>query len=237
MNIFKKLGLRAAAAAAGVLLAGAAQAAPVTYYFSGSFSLIVGAQAAMLAGQAFNGTLTYNPATAPSFSGGNYLDYFLGAGDVTVSTLLGTGSSNGTGSIRQVWNASVGTALGGTFIGDSLSVISSFTGNGGLSPFNRMGLSLADADNDGDNPFGANLSALPTNILLSELNGAEFRLSSSNGTSSSSAYGSLACLSTSSTACSGVTNLVPEPGSLALACVSLLGLFATSRRQSRNFSS
>ena len=48
MNIIKKLGLRAAAAAAGVLLAGAAQAAPVTYYFSGSFSLIVGAQAAVL---------------------------------------------------------------------------------------------------------------------------------------------------------------------------------------------
>ena len=237
MNIFKKLGLRAAAAAAGVLLAGAAQAAPVTYYFSGNFSLIVGAQAAVLAGQAFNGTLTYNPATAPSFSAGNYLDYLLGAGDVTVSTLLGTGSSNGTGSIRQVWNASVGTALGGTFIGDSLSVISSFTGNAGLSPFNRMGLSLADADNDGDNPFGANLSALPTNILLSELNGAEFRLSSSNGTSSSSAYGSLACFSTSSSACFGVVNPVPEPGSLALACVSLLGLFATSRRQSRNFSS
>ena len=120
MNIFKKLGSRAAAAAAVVLLAGAAHAAPVTYYFSGNFSLIVGAQAAVLAGQAFNGTLTYDPATAPSVSAGNYLDYLLGAGDVTVSTLLGTGSSNGAGSIRQVWNASVGTALGGTFIGDSL---------------------------------------------------------------------------------------------------------------------
>ena len=234
MNIIKKLGLRAAAAAAGVLLAGAAQAAPVTYYFAGNFSLIVGTQAAVLADQAFNGTLTYNPATAPSFSGGsNSLDYLLGAGAVTVSTLLGTGSSNGMGSIRQIWNASVGTTLGGGFIGDSLSVISSFTGNAGLSPFNRMGLTLTDADNDGDDPFGGNLSALPTNILLSELNGAEFRLS----TSSSSAYGRLACLSTSSTACSGVTNPMPEPGSLALACVSLLGLFATSRRQSRNFSS
>ena len=127
MNIFKKLGLRAAAAAAGVPLAGAAQAAPVTYYFSGNFGFIFGAQAAVLARQAFNGTLTYNPATAPSFSVGNYLDHLLGAGDVTVSTLLGTGSSNGTGSIRQIWNALVGTALGGIFIGDSLSVISSFT--------------------------------------------------------------------------------------------------------------
>ena len=67
---------------------------------------------------------------------------------------------------------------------------------------------------------------MPTSIALSELRGAEFRI----GNSSSNAYGNLACLSKSSTACLGVNASVPEPGRLALACMSLLGLVVVRRR-------
>ena len=77
------IGLRAAAAC--LSLAGAAQAAPVTLYFSGNFSLAVGTQATLLDGQAFTGTLTYDAARTPDYSGGNFLQYLLGAGALTVS--------------------------------------------------------------------------------------------------------------------------------------------------------
>lgn len=218
------IGLRAAAAC--LSLAGAAQAAPVTLYFSGNFSLVVGAQAALLDGQAFRGALTYDAARTPDFSGGNFLQYLLGAGALTVSTTLGSGTSSGSAAIEQSWNVVIGMALNGTFAGDAFTLSSLAAMDSGLSPFDRMGLALADRHSDVDDPFGANLSAMPTSIALSELNGAEFRL----GNSTSSAYGNLACLSTSSTACPGGTTSVPEPGSLALACMSLLGLAVVRRR-------
>ena len=215
------------AAAAWLALAGAAQAAPVTLYFSGNFSLVVGAQASVLDGQAFRGALTYDAARTPDFSGGNFLQYLLGAGAFTVSTTLGSGSSNGSGAIQQSWNVLIGTALNGTFVGDAFTLSSLAAMDAGLSAFDRVGLALIDAQSDVDDPFGLNLSAMPTRIALSELNGAEFRL----GNATSSAYGNLACLSTSSSACPGVTTSVPEPGSLALACMSLLGLAAVRRRR------
>ena len=94
------IGLRAAAAC--LSLAGAAQAAPVTLYFSGNFSLVVGAQAALLDGQAFRGALTYDAARTPDFIGGNFLQYRLGAGALTVSTTLGSGSSSGSMRTRRL---------------------------------------------------------------------------------------------------------------------------------------
>ena len=171
-------GLRAAAAC--LSLAGAAQAAPVTLYFSGNFSLVVGAQAALLDGQAFRGALTYDAARTPDFSGGNFLQYLLGAGALTVSTTLGSGSSSGSGAIQQSWNVLIGTALNGSFIGDSFSLSSLAAMDSELSAFDRVGLSLTDEQSDVDDPFGANLSAMPTSIALSELRGAEFRIGNSS---------------------------------------------------------
>ncbi|MCY7316440.1 MAG: PEP-CTERM sorting domain-containing protein [Rubrivivax sp.] len=219
-------GLRAAATAALVSLAGVAQAAPVTVYFTGTFSAVFGAQAAVLDGQAFSGSLSYDAARAPDSTGGNFSDYRLGAGAMAVSTALGSGSTAGVGTLRQAWGLLIGTALNGNFVGDNFGVSGFAEFDLGLSIFDRMGLTLVDSQSDADSPLGARLSALPTRFALSEFNAAEFRV----GSLTSSAYGNVACLSTSSTACSAGTTAVPEPGTLALCFASLLGLAVARRR-------
>ena len=209
-----------------VTFAGAAQAAPTTLYFSGTFTAVVGAQAAVLNGQAFSGSLSYDSGRVPDYTGGNYQDYRLGAGAMAVSTALGSGSTSGVGTLRQVWNASLGTALNGNFVGDSFSASDVATFRSALSIFDHMGLTLADDARDADDPLGVNLSALPTSFVLSEFNATEFRV----GNLTDRAFGSVACLSTSATACSAGTTAVPEPGTLALCLVSFVGLAAVRRR-------
>jgi hypothetical protein len=229
-----------AALAVAVVVACAASAAPavaapVTYYFGGSFATAFGGAPAGITGTAFSGTLTYDPAAPVSSSTANSVVYAPGSGSLSVQSLFGSGAIDaGAGQVGSKWDAAIASQLGGLYSpADEMAIGGSATYAGSLSPFQVLGLQLLDGTGGAaDDPFGVPLSALPNVLDLGQFDSASITLFAAgivDGVfqTTASAVGRIDCLSTDAGACPTVTN-VPEPASLSLIGAGLLA-FALAR--------
>ena len=216
------------------------QATPITVWFSGHFSQLQGTAPAGLAGAAFSGSLTYDPAVGILNQTANTIVYAFGSAQLGVQTALGGGTTVAAQSqFGQNWNFDTLTRLHGT-----IANADSFGGGGsgafdvGLSAFQTMSLSLVDDAISSDDPLGAPLSAPPTSFSLADFEAAEFTLIGTVGTPptgvriTAQAVGNLDCLGSTADACPLDVSL-PVPGSNWLLGAGL-GFLAWRRRKRRN---
>ena len=198
----------------------AAQATPITVWFSGHFSQVQGDAPAALAGAAFSGSFTYDPAVGVANQTTNTILYSLGSAQLSVQTMLGGGTTASAQSqFGQNWDFDTLTRLHGTIANaDSFGVGGSGTFDAGLSVFQTMSLQLVDDAISADDPLGAPLSAPPGSFSLADFEAAEFTLIGLTGTPSTGvritaqAVGNLDCLASTPDGCPLEVPL-PLPGS------------------------
>jgi hypothetical protein len=205
-------------------LSGTARAVPVTLYFSGAFTTTTGL-ASGFAATNFAGQFSYDTDWVPIFTGGNFKQYRMPAGGLSAASFDGAVSSQAPPSnlINMVWGSSISsTTISGT--GDYLSVssLSDFTGS--WQGFYSASLILLDVSGTA---LGPDLSAPPSLMGLANWTGTEFRIFDQAG--GSDAAGALTCASTRASACS--SQQVPEPGTLGLGVLALVGLGCAWRKR------
>lgn len=202
----KPLGLLLAALSCAAL--SAVQAAPITYNFSGTFS----ASSAPVSGVAFSGQLQYDPAAALSFGGGNFKDYAIPAGALSVSAgggvvISGAGTEeviNGVSNLASVY-------------GDVLRVMASgSTGTGVLD-----GFGFIELYQDIDLNVLQSLTLPAQMLALGDPRLQDMGFIGIDNANYRYIEGAITCFSTSVGACGSGTS-VPEPGTLALVALGLL---------------